>query len=242
MDELTEDTLLNGRVRLLQPRHGFRAAIDPVLLAAFVPARTGQRVAEFGCGTGAAFLCLAARLGALEVEAVEQDEALAGLARRNAALNGVTAQVRAADLRRAALAPAAHVFANPPYWPGGTASPVGARRRAAHEDAALADWVAAMSAALRPGGTLTLVLPAARWGEATSLLRGAGIGAPRLLPLWPRAGVAARRILLQGRKGARGPGEILPGLALHEGHAFAAAADRVLRDGAALPLLAAESG
>lgn len=236
MDELTEDTLLGGRVHLRQPRHGFRAAIDPVLLAAFVPARPEQRVLELGCGTGAAFLCLAARVERLTVDAVEQDAALAELARENAARNGVEALVQARDLRHASLAPVAHAFANPPYWPTGTASPVAARRQAAHEDASLSAWIAAMSGALRPGGTLTLVLPAARWGEAVALLRAADIGSPRLLPLWPRAGMAARRILLQGRKGGRGPGEILPGLALHDGQSFSPAAERVLRDGAALPL------
>jgi len=56
----TEDALLGGRVRLLQAKVGYRAAIDPVLLAAAIPARAGQRVLDLGCGAGAASLCLAA--------------------------------------------------------------------------------------------------------------------------------------------------------------------------------------
>ena len=58
----TEDKLLDGRVTFLQPRHGYRVAIDPVLLAAAVPARSGDRILDLGSGTGAASLCLAARL------------------------------------------------------------------------------------------------------------------------------------------------------------------------------------
>ena len=58
----TEDKLLDGRVTLLQPRKGYRVAIDPVLLAAAVPARLGDHVLDLGSGTGAASLCLAARL------------------------------------------------------------------------------------------------------------------------------------------------------------------------------------
>ncbi|MBF0374243.1 MAG: methyltransferase, partial [Alphaproteobacteria bacterium] len=50
----TDDTLLDGRVRLRQPTHGYRAAIDPVFLAAAVPAGAGQRVLDAGCGAGAA--------------------------------------------------------------------------------------------------------------------------------------------------------------------------------------------
>ncbi|MBF0393554.1 MAG: methyltransferase, partial [Alphaproteobacteria bacterium] len=58
----TDDTLLDGRVRLRQPTHGYRAAIDPVFLAAAVPAGAGQRVLDAGCGAGAALLCLCARV------------------------------------------------------------------------------------------------------------------------------------------------------------------------------------
>jgi tRNA1(Val) A37 N6-methylase TrmN6 len=55
-----------------------------------------------------------------------------------------------------------------------------------------------------------------------------------LLPLWPRAGEPAKRVILQARRGAKGPDRVLPGLVLHEGAGWSAEAERVLRDGAAL--------
>ena len=51
---LTEDRLLGGRVVMRQPASGYRAATDPVLLAACVAARPGMRVLDAGCGAGAA--------------------------------------------------------------------------------------------------------------------------------------------------------------------------------------------
>ena len=84
--DLTEDSLLGGRVRLRQPQVGLRAGHDAVLLAAAVPARPGERVLELGCGSGAAFLCLAARVPDLDIVAVEREPALAALARDNAEL------------------------------------------------------------------------------------------------------------------------------------------------------------
>ena len=38
-EDFTEDHLLDGRVALRQPRQGFRAGLDAVLLAAFIPAK-----------------------------------------------------------------------------------------------------------------------------------------------------------------------------------------------------------
>jgi tRNA1(Val) A37 N6-methylase TrmN6 len=56
------------------------------------------------------------------------------------------------------------------------------------------------------------------------------------MPLWPRAGVAAKRALLAARRGGKGPARILPGLPLHDGTAPSAAAEAILRDGAALEI------
>lgn len=240
MSETTEDLLLGGRVRLRQPVKGFRAGLDALLLAAFVPARSGQRVLEAGCGSGAAFLCLAARVPGLVVTAVEREPAMAALARENAAANGVTAEVLDADVgdRAAArgIAPCDHAFANPPYWPGGTAPPGAIRRAATHEGGAeLGDWARFLAAALRHGGTASLVLPAARFDAGVAALREAGCGSLVLLPLAPRAGLPAKRVLLRVRKGGRGPARLLPPMALHEPNgAFTAEAEAVLRHATAL--------
>ena len=56
--ETTDNAFLGGRVQLLQPRRGYRAGVDPVLLAAAVAARPGEAVLELGCGVGTALLCL----------------------------------------------------------------------------------------------------------------------------------------------------------------------------------------
>lgn len=244
--DTTEDRLLGGRVVLRQPRRGLRAGLDAVLLAAGVPAKPGERVLEAGCGSGAAFLCLAARVPGLALIGVERDPALASLAAANAAANGLPADLAAlhrADVRDAELArglpPCDHAFANPPYWPGGTAPPDPARRGATHDEAGgagLPDWARFLAAALRPRGSLSLILPAARLEAGMAALATAGCGGVRLVCFWPKAGRPARRVLLQGRRGGRGPARIGPGLVLHEDDGrFSAVADAVLRDAAPLP-------
>jgi tRNA1(Val) A37 N6-methylase TrmN6 len=70
-EHLTDDHLLGGRLRFSQPARGYRIAIDPVLLAAAMPARAGERVLDAGAGTGAASLCLAARVPECRIVGLE---------------------------------------------------------------------------------------------------------------------------------------------------------------------------
>ena len=131
---LSRDAFLCGRLHLWQPKKGYRAATDPVILAAACPARAGERVLDLGCGAGAAALCLAARVPGVQLAGLEVQPAYATLARRNAVENGVDMQVECGDLAQMPVALRRdfdHVIANPPYYPaGGTRSPNAARATA----------------------------------------------------------------------------------------------------------------
>lgn len=243
MIETTRDALLGGRVMLDQPRaRGLRAGLDAVLLAAAIPARPGDRVIEAGCGSGAAFLCLSARISGVDILALEREPEMAALATANAQANGCVATIVEGDVADRALGGRLgafrHGFANPPYWPGGTVPPEALRASATHEHgAALADWARFLAAAICIGGTATLILPTARFDAGIAALRGAGFGSLCLLPLAPRERVAAKRVLLQGRRGGRGPARVLPPFTLHGAdHAFTAAAEAILREAGPLPM------
>jgi tRNA1(Val) A37 N6-methylase TrmN6 len=99
---VTDDAILNGRLRLLQPRRGHRFGHDAILLAAATPAAPGDHVVELGAGVGAAGLALLARVPSIDVTLVEIDAELAALAVDNIARNGFAARARALPLDVAA--------------------------------------------------------------------------------------------------------------------------------------------
>lgn len=219
---LTEDRILGGRVVLWQPRRGYRAGIDPVLLAAATPAAPGQSVLELGAGAGAAFLCLAARVPDLSIMAIELQEEYAALARHNAHSNDCAARVFAADLRdlpqEVRQQRFDHVIANPPYYERNLGSPSADRGRdmAFAGDTPLHDWIEAASRRLAPKGWLTLIQKATRLPEMLDALNGK-LGSIRVLPLCGRNGRPADRVLLWARKEGRAPFQLEAPLVLHEG-------------------------
>lgn len=245
----TTGRLLDGRITLLQPASGYRAAIDPVLLAAAVPAVSpDQAVLDVGCGGGAATLCYAERVPAARITGLELQPLRAQEARENVRINMMSERVEI--LIGSLLHPPpeltpgsfAEVFANPPYLPQSRAD----RRASPNDaietvegDAKLADWIAFCTEMATPKGGITLVHRADRLDEIVALLRERA-GGIVVFPLWPRAAdggapVEAKRVLIHARKGSKAPLRLTGGMVLHDGDdGYTHAAEAVLRHGAAL--------
>ncbi|MEM7522342.1 MAG: methyltransferase [Pseudomonadota bacterium] len=214
--DLTEDAFLGGRVRLAQPRHGYRAATDPVLLAAAVAARPGERVLDIGCGAGAAAACLSARAPASAMHGLELQPRYAALARRNLP----NATIWEGDVFAPPPALGAigfdWVMTNPPFFDeADPASPATDRDAARREAATATSWVAAAMKRVRSGGRIAIIHLARKLPEILAGLDGAGDIAA--LPLQARVGRLAGRVIVTVRKGARGPFRLAPPLVLHSG-------------------------
>ncbi len=241
--DVTDDAVLGGRLRLLQPRRGHRFGHDAILLAAATPALAGEHAVEFGAGVGAAGLALAVRCADVRVTLIEIDARLAGLATDNAARNGLGDRVRAVSLDVAASAEAFaqaglplqcadRVLMNPPFHDAhrAQASP-DAARRIAHlaDDGLLARWASAAHRLLRPDGMLTLIYRADALAQVLRALDD-GFGALDVLPVHPRPGAPAIRVLVRAVKGSRAPLVLRPGFLLNDSAGLPhESAERVLR-------------
>jgi tRNA1Val (adenine37-N6)-methyltransferase len=237
----TEDLLLGGRILYRQPATGFRSGIEPIMLAAAVPARPGERVLEAGSGAGAGLLCLALRVPGVQLTGVEMQPAMADLALANVRANGFTGiQIIADRIETAPLAPTFdHAMANPPYHhPHGSTSPDVSRETAKRgSDQLLSDWIGRLSGVLRRRGSLTLITPAAMVPTCLAAMKAARCPCTSLFPLWPKLGRPAKLVILRGIKDARTPLILTPGMVLHRPDgSYSEAAQAVLADAAALPV------
>ncbi len=238
--DTTRDAFYAGRLLLDQPRRGHRAGTDAVLLAAAVPRAFAGLCYDVGAGVGAAGLGIALACASARVRLIENDPATARLAQANVTANGfaVRADVVGCDIfdvdlrRRLVPAPADVVVSNPPFH---TAAHVRSSphegRRAAHVLAAqrtLADWLLACLDVTAVKGTLIVIHAASALPEILATFERR-LGAITLLPVHPRAGAPASRVLVRGVKGSRAPFSVAASLLLHEADGFTATAARIHR-------------
>ncbi|WP_135079045.1 methyltransferase domain-containing protein [Terasakiella sp. SH-1] len=248
--KLSEDLFLSGKVRLLQPVEGYRAATDPVFLAASIPAKAGQKVLDVGCGVGAATFCLAARVPGVTVCGLDIQDDLIRIGEKNCQLNHMADRVRLvqADLTNRPMDPEPnsfdHVMANPPFYEAGSGHrPPNEIKARAHmeEDSCLQDWVDYMLRMTKPKGTVTFINRSERLEETLAALNGR-LGELILYPIWSmnptgmqRRG--AKRFLLQGRKAIKTPMKISGGLVVHEDNGdYSPIAAGILKNGDGLDL------
>lgn len=242
MTELTHDAFLGGRLHLWQPKRGYRAGVDPVLLAASVPARPGDTLLELGCGVGAAMLCVVARVPGVRATGVEVQPDYAALAERNGA-EVVTGDLRAlpAEIRQKQFT---HVIMNPPYFDRtrGSASGDAGRDTAMAGDTPLADWLDIGIRRLAPSGYLSLIQHITRLPDCLSAANGR-LGSLIVRPIQSRAGRAPGLFLMQGRAAGRAAFQMAPPLVLHHGthhesdsESYTEEVTAILRDGAALTI------
>jgi tRNA1Val (adenine37-N6)-methyltransferase len=210
-DEVAE-TFLRGRLRILQKKRGYRFSLDPVLLAARVALKRGDRVIDLGTGSGIIPLLLAARHETGAIVGLEIQERYADMARRSVALGGLAEriEIRRGDVRDARIEFGPESFdvatCNPPFRPVGTGkvNPSDEKAIARHEVAGtLSDFVAAMRYLLRQRGRAHLVVPAARLVDLLAILRGARLEPSRLRTVHPRPGSRAELALVEAVKGGK---------------------------------------
>lgn len=211
------DPFLNGSLRLIQSRRGYRFSIDAVLLADFATVYPEDRVVDLGTGCGVILLILLRSKPIARAVGLEIQSELASQAVRNARLNGFAGRMDTirADLRRLPFRPgwADVVTVNPPYGQvrTGRINPDPRRAIARHEVlASLEDILRAARHLLRRRGRLAMIYPVGRLGELLIRMRDHGLEPRRLQFLHPSPDSHAKLALVEASAGGRPGVQIAP--------------------------------
>jgi len=221
----TRDTILDGRITLIQPRRGYRFSVEAILLGRFARASTRERVLELGAGCGVVSIMIAALDRPRGVVAIEIQPPLAAMIARSAALNGLeSVDAVCADLRQKKIAGVESasfdlVVANPPYRAAasGRENPEHGRRLARGENVGtLADFVAVARRYARRGGRVAFVFTARRSAELISAMRSNQLEPKRIRLVHPRIAMPASVMLIETRLGGGIEVTVEPPLILYE--------------------------
>jgi tRNA1Val (adenine37-N6)-methyltransferase len=225
-DGETVETLFGGRLKILQKKKGYRYTIDSILLAHFVELHEEERLLELGAGSGVISLFLAFRNPSIRITGIEIQEALAGMAGRSIALNGLEGRVEIfhGDARNAGDHAEARSFDvavfNPPYrkMGSGRVNPREEKALARHEVAgSITDFLQAARHALKPGGRSYLIYPCSRMVEALHRMRLEKLEPKRLRLVHSKPRSRGDFILVEGIKGGGEELSVLPPLFIYDG-------------------------
>ena len=220
ISELSNDAFLGGKLKLLQPKRGFRSGIDSVLLAASVKASPGDRVLDIGTGVGTVLFCLMKRITDLKAVGIELQEEYYSLATENSKNNSLKSEILLGDFQSPNNGLQKRmfdqIFFNPPYYAEKTYKKSGNRSRELaniEKSGVLENMLSFSLKRCKPYGFITLVNRPARLGKILSVLEK-GAGDIRVLPVQSSRGNSSFRIIVRARKSARGETKLLEGLRL----------------------------
>jgi len=238
----TLDQLTGYDLRIVQPRHGYRFSLDPLLLADFAGVRPGERAVDLGTGCGVIALLLARLEESCSVTGVEFQPEMAGIAERNIRLNELSPRVEvvSADVvslkTRFPVDSFDLVVSNPPYRRPGTGkvSPRAGRDDARHETSAtLTDFMAAAKYLVKPSGRICFVYHTCRLAELMAQAALQKLGVLRLRMVHGNLDAPARMFLVELVKGRVGELRVEPPLVVRGDHGgYSEEKLRIFRGGA----------
>ncbi len=221
----TLDIIFRERLRIIQPKDGYRFSIDAVLLAGLTRSRPQDRVVDLGTGCGVIPLLLAVQQRVAHITGIEIQESLVSMAKRNVRINNLSHLIHIvqADLKKVkgdmVEGPVSLVVSNPPYGNLGCGrlSPHAEKAIARHELLAnVRDVVGAAARLLPHKGRLALIYPVKRLPSVLKELSLGGFAPKYLTFIHTTLNSAAILVHLESIKGGGEELRVSKPFAIHQ--------------------------
>ena len=202
---------------VVQDTKNYRFTSDAVLLARFLKAKKGERVADFCAGSGVVGLHFyGENKGVEHVTLFEMQPALSAMSAKSVALNRLqdtftVENVRLQDIPKSYTEAFSLILCNPPYERGGFAAADADKALCKKElSLTLEELCAAAARCLKFGGRFALVHRADRVAEVLCTLHAHRLEPKKLQFVAGKAGAAPYAVLVAAVKGGKAGVEVLP--------------------------------
>ena len=215
----TIDDFFDGKLKIAQPKSGFRAGSDAVLLAAVANPCTGK-VLDVGCGVGTASICFAHNNIKAEIVAIDIQDELLELAAENIANNeqkNIIVKKCCVSHNKPDYQTYNAVITNPPFFKDGhgVKSPNEIKQTANTGEVSLDKWIDFCFLSLKDKGDFTIIFVADRLSELLYLMHER-FGDIEVIPLYPKLGKDAKRVIIKAKKNTKGVTKLGAGIILHK--------------------------
>ena len=219
--EVSKNKILGGSISLFQPKKGFRVSIDSILLSSSI--KKYSNCMEFGTGSGVILIYLSKKFPNSKIIGVEKNTELVELAKKNLLENNVNdknTKVICNDLLCKFFLKEHNnkldrVIMNPPYFSlNNVIKSDNNLKASARYETNINQWFLAAYKKLKPKGYMNFVFRSENLDLILSKLYSSW-GDIKIFPLWPKANVRSKLMIIQARKNINSGVQILPGLILH---------------------------
>jgi tRNA1(Val) A37 N6-methylase TrmN6 len=232
---LTKDSILDGKIVIFQPKTGYRVAVDPLVLAFYVPVSKNQKILDVGCGVGVISLILKMKEPTLEVYAIDVDNDMCRICRKNimenaqiiTIINDSIDNINSNHILQNEKFD--QVVTNPPFFRTASSRIAPAKRRSNFETMELSEWISHCFAKLKNRGIFSIIHAAERLDDIICALRHNRAGAIEVIPIFSHSGANAKRVVVRCRKNGSSSTTIASGLVMHDASGkYSAAAAEIL--------------
>lgn len=238
------NTLLNGKVKIVQFETGLKVSSDAVLVASAIDEKIIKKSAtilDVGVGGGGISLCTAYKFKNVKITGIDIQNEMLELAKQSCIENGFDDRIEL--INENILNPSKQfkeksfdiVITNPPYYKGQSCSDK--IKAIAHNETGidLKDWILSSVKRLNATGTFIIIHKADRLDDIIYSLKKANMGKIEIFLLYSKKGEIANRVIVRAKKSNKSPSVIYPPIVLHkENGEYTDRAKSLLCDGKAI--------
>ncbi len=214
-NELVSSPFIRGKIQVIQKKSGYRFNLDSVLLASFAKLKNNSKVIDLGTGSGILILLLNLKYRNLKFYAVEVQESLYEIAKKNFEINGVKVNLYLENVKNIKKIfenqSFDFVITNPPFFKKEMSKSKNIEIQIGKSEVkgSLEDFISASGYLLKNSGKLFLINNTSRLSETVFLMKKYKIQPKRFRFVHPTINENATNFLVEGIKGGKESGEIV---------------------------------